>query len=1106
MKPDKLIISGFGPYAGRMPDIDFGQFEGKSLFLISGDTGAGKTTIFDAICFALYGETSGIYRDTKNLRSEYAEPSAESFVDFYFSHQGKRCHVYRRPQYDRKKQRGDGIVTEKEKAVFYCEGREPKEGTTVVNQAVKELLRIDFRQFKQIAMIAQGEFWDLLNASTEDRTRILRTIFMTSAYASMECKLRDRRNGSAGERKRAEEGILQYFRDALAPGEGEPGQELARLQEKARQSGSVWNITEMLEVLEAVISQDNAALQEGGKVFARAAEALEDKKKELNQAHINNDFLCRYEKFRREKELLDGQREEIAALASYLERQKAAVREGKPLFDVLKKEEAQIGATLGNIAVQKKKLEAVNAAVASAEEALGGLLEKGPEAERLRKLAEKLKEDMGKYRERDLLVSEAAGLEKEAETLEGEEKALAADSLGLKEKIALLEGRVRQYKDCGSELAVVRGRGKELAVLGQKLADILNSRIPDYEDAERKLLQKQKEFEGARKHYDEALERRRHCERVLEGCRAGILAKTLREGMKCPVCGSLHHPEPAVLPARAVSEEELRGLQEKEEEAGKTKDMALVAAEKAKTSLESMEDALRGAISRCVAADSFISSGKEASMQESAVQEVSVGEAVVQESAVQEASVGESVVQESVVQESAVGNLSIKELFSAAAARLDDVENQISANQAQEERLKRNCGIYEEALRDVEKARGEETEELSRRREGLEERKGRNQVALAEKRTALKEYGKLEYADYDTAAEEQSGAEREAGRISEAIEKAREARQKAADERTRIESAAAVLEENLASQQIRAGEYEEAFRGFLAAREFASKEEFEGYLATEEEIAAGEEKINGYHQAVSINAEQLKQAGEDAGDRTEADEEKLLEEVRSREGLVESLRKKNGQIESRIAHNERIREGIAAWRPSLERYGREGDICSRLYNLVAGTVPNKAKVTFEQYIQAAGFDGIIAAANKRLLPMSDGQFELFRKDDSDDKKSKTILNLEVQDNFTGHRRPVGSLSGGESFKASLSLALGLSDMVSSNLGGVQMDVLFVDEGFGTLDKKSIESAMEILDALSGRNKLVGIISHREELVESIPMQIRVKKGKGGSTIEIDTGF
>ena len=196
MKPIKLIMSAFGPYAGTMPAIEFSQFEEKGLFLISGDTGAGKTTIFDAICFALYGETSGRFRDTKNLRSEYAKESTETYVDFYFSHQGREYHVWRRPEYERKKQRGTGVTSIKEKAVFYSENSIPIEGKTQVNEAVKELLHIDEKQFKQIAMIAQGEFLALLNARTDDRTKILRTIFQTSGYNNIEYRLKDRMDTS----------------------------------------------------------------------------------------------------------------------------------------------------------------------------------------------------------------------------------------------------------------------------------------------------------------------------------------------------------------------------------------------------------------------------------------------------------------------------------------------------------------------------------------------------------------------------------------------------------------------------------------------------------------------------------------------------------------------------------------------------------------------------------------------------------------------------------------------------------------------------------------------------------------------------------------------
>ena len=196
MKPVRLLISAFGPYAGLAPEICFDRFEEKGLFLISGDTGAGKTTIFDAICFALYGETSGSYRDKKNLRSEYASPETESFVDFWFTHQGRSYHVRRNPSYERPKLRGSGMVTVPEKVYFYEGDAAPVEGVNQVNELIKELLHIDQNQFKQIAMIAQGEFWSLLNARTEQRTGILRTIFMTDAYNNIEKILKDRKNAA----------------------------------------------------------------------------------------------------------------------------------------------------------------------------------------------------------------------------------------------------------------------------------------------------------------------------------------------------------------------------------------------------------------------------------------------------------------------------------------------------------------------------------------------------------------------------------------------------------------------------------------------------------------------------------------------------------------------------------------------------------------------------------------------------------------------------------------------------------------------------------------------------------------------------------------------
>ena len=313
MKPSKLIISAFGPYAGRVPEIDFTKFEEKGLFLISGDTGAGKTTIFDAICFALYGTTSGSYRDTKNLRSEYASDTAESYVDFYFSHQGKNYHIWRQPSYERKKQRGTGVITEKEKAVFYEEGKAPVEGLTQVNLAVKDLLHIDEKQFKQIAMIAQGEFRDLLNAKTEQRTEILRTIFLTDGYKNIEYRLKDRMDASYAIRRKTEDSIVQYFGDVSASKTDVLSEELTELKDRARESGSAWNLEELLELLGRLIQSDQEKLEVEKERLEQAECILRSKQEALATAQTNNEFIDRFCIFRRKEQNLrpEGRRSKM---------------------------------------------------------------------------------------------------------------------------------------------------------------------------------------------------------------------------------------------------------------------------------------------------------------------------------------------------------------------------------------------------------------------------------------------------------------------------------------------------------------------------------------------------------------------------------------------------------------------------------------------------------------------------------------------------------------------------------------------------------------------------------------------------------------------------
>ena len=935
MKPIKLIISAIGPYADEPLEIDFSQFSGKGLFLISGDTGAGKTTIFDAICFALYGETSGHYRDTKNLRSQYAAPGTKSYVDFYFTHQGEEYRIYRQPGYLRAKQRGEGLIEEKEKAVLYCGAETPQEGKTQVDRRIKELLSISFEQFKQIAMIAQGEFWELLNASTQERTEILRTIFMTERYQRLEQKLRERRNAGLNEKKRLENSVVQYFNEAAAGPKSQLAEDLQKLQEQTAASGGAWDLAAMLDLLAALLAEDEAENTLVQADLQAANKLLDERKKALIEAQTNNRLLDRLAEHQERQRQLAAQGPTMEGQAQLLQRQKAARREVQPVFQRWQEAQAQAAKT-------------------------------------------------------------AAAIERQSQ-------ALAQAEAALQRAAAVLTPE--QLQQAPVQLAKSQQQQKEWERVAGELNRLLHQVITAYNEDVEEWRKKQQNFEAARDRYNQLDGEYKQQEQILENCRAGILAQTLAEGQPCPVCGSTNHPRPAQLPAEAVTEADLKESKAALERARQAKDDLLKEVEKAKGVLQKQGEQLKQQVLKALA---------EAGQPQT--------------------------------EETAKGEVLTAQLQQAA----QDIDGKIKDEKRKQRELGQKCLAYIEATLPQNAARP--------------------------------------------------------GSVKQAIELA----QQAAAEVQRLQSTAAgsleTLRQSLREQQTGVEACQAEFAAVLQEKGFADEAQFKSLLATEEEISQTEERLNQYRQAVQTNKEQLAQATEDAAGKTRQDEAALQQQVQAQARLVADLQTESNLLQTRLTQNGRLQQNIAAQKEPLAAACQESQLCSQLYNLISGNISEKNKITFEQYIQAAGFDNIIAAANRRLLPMSDGQFELFRVQEAGNKRSKASLDLEVQDNFTGQRRPVGNLSGGESFKASLSLALGLSDTVSGDLGGVQMDVLFVDEGFGTLDRKSIENALDILLSLSGANKLVGIISHREELVENIPQQIRVRKSKNGSSIEIDTGF
>ncbi len=1056
MKPVKLIISAFGSYAGTMPEIDFERFEEKGLFLISGDTGAGKTTIFDAICFALYGTTSGSYRDPKKLRSEYAAEGTESFVDFYFSHQGREYHICRRPQYERPLKRGTGTKTEPEAASFQCGAETPIEGVKAVNNAVKELLHIDAAQFKQIAMIAQGEFWELLNAKTDKRTEILRTVFMTDGYKKIEYLLKDRMDVCTGNLRSTENSIVQYFNDVTAGEESKFGEELALLQERAGGSGSAWNLDELLDMISAIVQEDEMRRENVGSHLQAEEKILEEKSSAFNMAETNNKFVSQYEALTRERDSLAAREEEMAARSAALQRKKDAVHSVNPGYCRWKSKQEEIAGTKRKIQDREAEREKVTEERSSAVRAFESALSKEPRREERKGLIVRIDGDQGKYSLRDQLQGEIESLRREAASFDGRQAGLEQKEAALKEKLASLNGRIEELQDYPAELEKVKAAGEQAEALKKDIDKIIETHIPALERKKKELAKKQKAFDKARDGYEAARDKKQQAEKLLENCRAGILAGELEEGKPCPVCGSVHHPAPASFPAEFVTEEQCREYEEQENTARDKKEEALTAVESLKATVEALEEQLKESIGRYVP---------------DAVCQTVPGEAL-------------DGLREMVVKEQAV------------------LEKKAEDHKKRVEELNRGCRELEKIRKDYAKAAGKELDKLEEDKKGLTEEKHANETILAEKEASLLPLKELAYESLEQARKARDEAEKEVKAIGDAIEGARKRKEEADQALAGLKSGIETLQATLNKEEGEEAVLYKEFREVLKSRGFAGEEEFLACVVSEEELQTEERELSEYDTAVKTNEVRLQQARADAEGKMPVDLELVGAELEGQKQRVSVLQEQKSMVSARLSENRKRQASITGLRDKLGEYRRAKEISARLYALVKGTT-GKGKITLEQYIQATGFERIIQAANRRLGPMSDGQYELYRQD-SFGRQSNTWLDLEVLDNFTGHRRPVGNLSGGESFKASLSLALGLSDTVSSQMGGIQMEALFVDEGFGTLDRKSMENALDILLTLSGTGKLVGIISHREELKENITQQIRVSKTRSGSRITVDT--
>ncbi|MBQ5433782.1 MAG: SMC family ATPase [Treponema sp.] len=914
MRPLKVTVCGFGPYC-KESCIDFSKLGKQGLYLITGDTGAGKTSLFDAIVFALYGEPSGNYRTEQMLRSVYADLDTPTFVELEFEYKGKVYKVKRNPKYERRAKRGGGTTVQSADAELIMEDGTAVSGSSNVTAAVTDLLKIDRSQFMQIAMIAQGDFQKLIFSDTADRQKILRSLFDTALYDKIQAEL----------------------------------------------SRDISTVNESLRRYNAAIEQYLSGIVGGG----NDVDFIRQKKGLISKEDI---------------ELIDSMNEKDSASLRDLKKKNSALQEELGAQNARVEKASAYTKAKENLSAAKKLAESLALELRKAETRLNAAEEREGEKENLEAEKLSLEAKMDDYdrlaQMEDELAEQNASVVQLAASQEKMEKEIAS----LTESLEFDSEKLKSLQDCEKNKLENEAKAEALKSRGTFLASIRKS-LAEKEECEKQLA-------VAQKKYVEVADKARglECEynqkhRIFLDGQAGLLALSLEKDKPCPVCGSTNHPSPAKKMDSLPSQDQLEELLEQKE---KFSDEA-----------NSMSLECAGIKSKVSEKTAFIEQGLE------------------------ESGCGIK------LDGNALENLD--SLLAKMREEYKDCDKSIKAELpriAAKKELEHSIPEDQKKLRELSANLSEAKSMLTEKRTVCEQKK----IRIEEMKTSL------EYKSKTEAKGRLSFLSGEIEKIKNEIELGRRAYNECIQKKAEAAGAVQNLESQLKSQD-----------------EYSLEEE--------------QEKL----------------------------EQKMMEKKQSEEA-IEFL---NHKIQANEAALDGVRKNFTLYSQTEEEYKWKNS----LYETACGRISGKSKMKLETFVQASYFERIIRFASIRFMKMSNGQYEFLRK--AENLSDSKGLELEVRDHWGGSCRDAKTLSGGEQFLASLSLALGLSDAIQSWAGGIHLDSMFIDEGFGSLSSDVLKTAVDTLTSVSSGNKLVGIISHVEELRQRIDRQVVVSKTKsGGSSVSI----
>lgn len=1000
MMPISLTLSAFGPYPDTIT-IDFESFQEDGLFLITGPTGSGKTMIFDAMIFALYGKTSGQIRQTDSLRCDHALNEIPTFVEFSFSLHQQNYTIKRNPKYYL-----EGKKTPKQpSALLTLPDGKMVEGIKEVNQKMISLLGVDDQQFKQICMIAQGEFTKLIMASSDEREKVLRELFHSETYQKLEEKLKVHLK------------TYQDKYDLLLNKRKDLMQEL------------------QVEDHQEYLSKQTKLIASQQKEYDDLKKDLDQKKQQLQLYRLQNQRLIQLKDLKQQFQDLKKQENDYQKLNKTVDTLKKAQETNYLYISYIKQQKKLQTLKLNqeDFLKQLKKLEK-------------DYQEKKVQADFLdykQQTKEKLQNQIQETKQLIDQIYQYQNDYQNLQTLKQQYRMLDEEhKLFLKKKEKFENGLQRDQERIQSEQQVQ----SKYELIKQQYVRLNEQKVKvhqlsDYYDQILKLNENksdlQEEYTVVEKQVDHEKMQYNQMEKLYFRKQAGIFALQLKEDQPCPICGSLHHPHPAQIEKEDITKEKLDQQ-----------------AKKVKQQEHRLQDILQKILLSNQKKEMLVKQTKQLSSELNIQEEIS------------------------------------KEIFIKELDHLSKDEKRMKKEylELQDElkyiqKLKKSVAL---SLKDMSTYESKELKQA----QSLENIQVQIHQLSGKLDDSLRQY------EIGEVNKNYQQVQKEYRQLSLEIETIQQDYEKVKNKYLEIKTKISSLNQQIIQEQEIYDELDNKYHTALDA--FINEEEFLNLKTQINQISILEKKYQDYLISLKSLNEQIISLENEVKDSTYVDLSSLSETIKE---VNQQLREKNDDLEKlKIDYSlkEKMIKDIQKINQQLEKdedtYQRYLD----LYNLASGK--NNARVSIERYVLATYFENMLIYANVIMKQLSQGRYQLLRKDDAGKGRSQQGLELDVFDQESGNIRSIKTLSGGESFKAALSLALGLSRMVQDYAGGIELNTLFIDEGFGSLDSQSLDQAMNCLMELHHENKLIGIISHVSDLKDRIERQLVVERKQKQSVI------